>query len=509
MKIKNKLTQLDFIKVVRQYEPVELSQEMSKKIDKGREIIENAINSGDIIYGVNTGFGELSNKRIKINDLNQLQINLVRSHAAGVGSPLSEEIVRGSILLLINSLAKGHSGVRKLVVERLIELLNKNITPIVPSFGSVGASGDLAPLSHIALVLLGEGKAIYNSKTLSGMEALKQSGISPVKLVAKEGLALINGTHVMLSIGILALYDSYNIINNAVIATALTTDVLRGTDAAYDPKVHKLRPHQGQLEIAGYLFSLMKGSKIRESHKIGDTRVQDAYSERCSPQVLGASLDALNYVRNVFKTEINSVTDNPLILEDGSIRSAGHFHGAPLALALDFLGIALCGIGNISERRINRLLDTSLSGLPAFLSKDPGKNSGLMLAQYTAAALVSQNKMLAHPSSVDSIPVSADKEDHVSMGMNSALKCMQIVENIENVISIEFLCASQGLEFITENKTSPPLQNVISEIRRNVPPLEQDRSISEDIKNIRKLIKQNSLVARVKPHKLISWIEEE
>lgn len=506
MKIEENLSFSDFIKVVREYEKVELSEIAGEKIRRARNFIEKAIKSGKKIYGINTGFGVLSQIRIDEKDINKLQTNLIRSHAAGLGDYLPEEVVRGAILLLINSLSKGHSGVRTKIVQILIDFLNLRITPLVPSIGSVGASGDLAPLSHIALVLLGEGEAIYNSKTLSGEEILKQVGLTPVELKAKEGIALINGTHVMLSIGILSLYDSYRVLNNAIIATALSTDALRGTDAAFNPEIHKLRPYKSQMKVAECLFNLMKGSEIRKSHLEEDTRVQDAYSERCSPQVLGASLNALEHVRNTFFVEMNSVTDNPLILEDGTIHSAGHFHGQPLSIAMDYLSIALSSIGNISERRINRLMDSSLSGLPEFLAKEPGLNSGLMITQYTAAALVSQNKILAHPASVDSIPVSADKEDHVSMGMNAALKLRQIVGNIVNIISIEFLCASQGLEFITEFKTSPPLRNVLIEIRRNVEFIAQDRSTSADIKKIRKLIEQNSLVAKSKPQMTpIQW----
>ncbi len=501
MKITDNLSIKDFIKVVRENEQVELSKDAIDRINRARGYIDEAIKSGQTIYGVNTGFGELSHVRIEDKDLNQLQTNLIRSHAAGVGKPLPEEIVRGAILLLINSLSKGHSGIRKVVVEHLIKLLNLKITPIVPSIGSLGASGDLAPLAHIMKSgLFGEGNVNYNNQIISGIDAFKQTGLTPITLTAKEGLALINGTHVMLSLGLSTLIDSYNIMNHAIIATALSTDTLRGTDAAFDTKVHLLRPHKGQMRVAECLFNLMKGSEIRLSHLEEDTRVQDAYSERCSPQVLGASLDTFDFVKNIFIVEMNSVTDNPLILDDGTIQSAGHFHGQPIALALDYLSIALSEIGNISERRINRLLDTSLSGLPPFLAKNPGLNSGLMIAQYTAAALVSQNKTLSHPSSVDSIPVSADKEDHVSMGMNAALKANNILHNLEDIICIELLCSTQGLEFIQEYKTSIPLQKVVLEIRKIVKPIEQDRSTSADLVNFKKLLNERKLIEVIKSY---------
>ncbi|MFX1513616.1 MAG: histidine ammonia-lyase, partial [Promethearchaeota archaeon] len=473
--IDNKLSFSEFVKVTREYAQVQLSSNAENRINRCRSLIEQALESEEVIYGVNTGFGELSQIRITHEDLQQLQVNLIRSHAAGVGDPLPEEVVRGSILLLINSLAKGHSGVRKVVVEHLIDTLNARITPIVPSIGSVGASGDLAPLAHIILVLLGEGEARYNNQIISGQEALKKAGLEPLKLAAGEGLALINGTHVMCSLGSLTAIDSIRVLNHAIVATVLSTEALHGTDTAFDPRVHELRPHPGQEQIASYLYELMQGSEILQSHRIGDDRVQDAYSFRCSPIVLGASLDVLQYVKNVLMIEMNAVTDNPLVLEDGTIRSAGLFHGQPLALALDFLSIALAEIGNIAERRIDRLMNPNLSSLPLFLSKNPGLNSGLMIAQYTAAALVSQNKTYATPSSVDSIPVSADKEDHVSMGMNAALKVRKILDNLEHIIAIELLCAAQGLEFSAPLKTSLPLQAVIKLIRQRIPPLTEDR----------------------------------
>ncbi|MFX0205036.1 MAG: histidine ammonia-lyase [Candidatus Hodarchaeota archaeon] len=498
--IDNKLSFTDFLKVVRGYTEIKLSPLAKNRINRCRLLIEQAIESGEIIYGVNTGFGELSRVRIDTEDIEQLQRNLIRSHAAGVGDPLPEEVVRGAILLLINSLAKGHSGVRKIVVEQLISFLNAKITPIVPSIGSLGASGDLAPLAHIALVLLGEGEAKYNNQRVSGKEALKQANLEPIKLAAREGLACINGTHVMLSSGLLMLIDSIRALNHAIIATALSTEALHGTNAAFEPQIHKLRPHPGQIQIASCLFELMQGSEILESHRVGDDRVQDCYSFRCSPQVLGASLDTLRYVREVLMIEMNAITDNPLVLENGTVQSAGHFHGQPLALAYDFLSIALAEVGSISERRIDRLLNPVLGKFPPFLSKKPGLNSGLMIAQYTAAALVSQNKTYATPSSVDSIPVSANKEDHVSMGMNAALKVGKILDNLEHIIAIELLCAAQGLEFSAPLKTSAPLQAVIKQIRNRVPPLIKDRVLYPDILVIKKLIQQYLLVDTVTPY---------
>ncbi len=498
--IDNKLSFIEFLRVAREYVQVQLSPNAEKRIKRCRLLIAQAIESGKTIYGVNTGFGELSRVRINLKDIEQLQTNLIRSHAAGVGDPFPDEVVRGAMLLLVNSLAKGHSGVRKTVVEQLIEILNAQITPIVPSIGSLGASGDLAPLAHIALVLMGEGKAKYKGEILSGQEALTHAGLEPIKLQAKEGLALINGTHVMLSLGLLTVIDSMRALNHAIIVTALSTEALHGTNAAFEPQVHKLRPHPGQIQVASCLFDLMQGSEILQSHRIGDDRVQDCYSFRCSPQVLGASLDTLRYVREVLMIEMNSVTDNPLVLESGTVQSAGHFHGQPLALIYDFLSIALAEIGNISERRIDRLLNPALRNLPPFLSKKPGLNSGLMITQYTAAALVSQNKTYATPSSVDSIPVSANKEDHVSMGMNAALKVQKILDNLEHIIAIELLCAAQGLEYSAPLKTSVPLQAVIKQIRQRVPPLTEDRVLHPDILAIKKLIQQDLLTDAVIPY---------
>ncbi|MHA1910131.1 MAG: histidine ammonia-lyase, partial [Candidatus Kariarchaeaceae archaeon] len=463
--IEKTLTFTEFIAVARENAKVRLSPSAEDLIIQARKRVEEAIASGQTIYGINTGFGELSNVRISTDDLEKLQINLIRSHAAGIGENLPTEVVRGAMLLLVNSLSKGSSGVRKLVINQLINFLNANITPVVPSIGSLGASGDLAPLAHIALVLLGEGKAVFQGNTLDGSEVLSQADLKPITLSAKEGLGLINGTHVMLSTGILALVDSINLFNTALIATSLSTDALRGTDTALEDRVHQLRPHPGQLQAANILFNLLQQSEIVNSHAKDDNRIQDAYSVRCAPQVLGASLDAINFIKSVLKVEMNSVTDNPLVLEEGIIRSAGHFHGQPIALSLDFLSIALAEIGSIAERRIDRLLNPVLSELPAFLINEAGKNSGLMIAQYTAAALVSKNKHIANPCCTDSITVSANKEDHVSMGMNSALKVRELIENLESIIAIELLCATQGLEFHLPLTTSPILIKIMSVIR--------------------------------------------
>ncbi|MCG3218057.1 MAG: histidine ammonia-lyase [Candidatus Heimdallarchaeota archaeon] len=492
--IEKHLTFSEFIAVARDHANVRLSTNAEDLIIQGRKRVEEAISSGQTIYGVNTGFGELSNVRISSDDLEELQTNIIRSHASGVGENLPIEVVRGAMLLLVNSLSKGNSGVRKLVVDQIVSLINANITPVVPSIGSLGASGDLAPLAHIVLVLLGEGKADFRGLTLDGSEVLSQVDLKPITLSAKEGLGLINGTHVMLSTGILAIVDSFNLFNTALIATSLSTDALHGTDTAFEERVHKLRPHAGQQQAAMILYNLLQQSEILNSHKTVDRKVQDAYSIRCAPQVLGATLDALNHIKGVLKVEMNSVTDNPLVLSDGTIRSAGHFHGQPLALSLDFLSIALAEIGNIAERRIDRLLNPSLSGLPAFLITEAGKNSGLMIAQYTAAALVSKNKHIANPCCTDSIPVSANKEDHVSMGMNSALKARELIENLESILAIELLCAAQGLEFHLPLSTSPILNQVVGVIREKVPPLTKDRPPHIDIQAIKSIIKSGSFV---------------
>ncbi|MFW9918157.1 MAG: histidine ammonia-lyase [Candidatus Thorarchaeota archaeon] len=490
------LTIEDVVNVARHHFEVKLDDEARERILASRQVIDNALTDGRTVYGVNTGFGDLANVSIDEKDLAELQVNLIRSHSVGVGEPFPQEVVRGMMVLRANALAKGFSGVRTIVVETLLEMLNKDVVPVVPEQGSVGSSGDLAPLAHMVLVMIGEGEAFYKGELLSGAVAMKKAGISPVTLQAKEGVALINGTQPMTSVGVLAIHDAMKIVRNAAIAAAMSLEALRGTRAAFDKRIHEIRPHEGQGDIAALMRSLLPDSEINQSHALCG-KVQDAYSLRCIPQVLGASLDSIRYVRSILETEINSATDNPLVfIESGDVLSGGNFHGQPIALNMDFLGIALSEIANVSERRINRMVNPDLSGLPAFLTKEGGLRSGLMIAQYTAAALVSENKVLAHPASVDSIPTSADQEDHVSMGTIAARKARKILENVLNVVSIELLCAAQGIDLLSPLKPSKPLQLVLEEIRTRVPTLEEDRVLSKDIHLIRELVVSDILVGK-------------
>ncbi|MGH9668789.1 MAG: histidine ammonia-lyase, partial [Terriglobales bacterium] len=451
--------------------------------------------------------------------IRQLQVNLVRSHSAGVGEPLAEAETRALMLLRANSLAKGHSGVRPAVIETLCQMLNRGVHPAVPSQGSVGASGDLAPLAHMALVMIGEGEAFFGGRRLPGSEALKQARIKPLKLEAKEAISIINGTQGMLAVGALALLAAEMLADSADVIGAMSLDALRGTDVAFDPRIQQARPHPGQMRSARNLRRLLEGSQIRESHR-DCPRVQDAYSLRCMPQVHGAVRDTLAWCRRVFEIEMNSAVDNPLVFPaskekdlkgggatvsghgfsraekdvqkkgasapGGEILSGGNFHGQPLAFALDFMGIALTSLAGISERRIERLVNPALNeGLPAFLAKDPGLNSGFMMAQVTAAALVSENKVLAHPASVDSIPTSGNKEDYVSMGMTAALKLKQILENSTNVLAIEAVAAAQALDFLAPLRSSARLECARGSVRAVCGTMDTDHSITEDVVRVR------------------------
>jgi histidine ammonia-lyase len=488
------LTIEDVVQVARFGKKVEISVPAIEQIKKSRDVIENAIKEGRTVYGVNTGFGDLASVSIGPEDLAKLQVNLIRSHSAGVGQPFSIEVVRGMMLLRANALAKGYSGIRFETLTTLIGMLNAGVTPVVPQKGSVGSSGDLAPLAHMVLVLIGEGEAFYSGERMDGLKAMKKAGLTPVSLQAKEGVAFINGTQPMTSVGALVVYDAMNTVKDAMIAASLSLEALRGTRAALDKRIHDIRAHEGQTDVATAMRALLLDSEINQSHtECG--KVQDAYSLRCAPQVIGASLDAIRYVQSVIETEINSATDNPLIFtDDGSVVSGGNFHGQPIALAMDFLGIALSELANISERRVNRLVNSHLSGLPAFLTTEGGLESGMMIAQYTAAALVSENKVLAHPASVDSIPTSADQEDHVSMGTIAARKASCILGNVKNVIAIEYMCATQGIDLLAPLKASKPLETAKSAIRRSVPMLEDDRVLSSDIEKIRGLMDDREIV---------------
>jgi histidine ammonia-lyase len=477
---------------------VALSPHALEKIQKSRLLIEEILKNNQTVYGVNTGFGKLSYVKIPPDKVNDLQLNLIRSHSAGVGQPYSIPTTRAIMLLRANVLAKGNSGVRAEIIQLLLQMLNYGIHPVIPSKGSVGASGDLAPLSHLALVLVGEGSAYSGSQIVGGGQALKEKGLSPVVLQAKEGLALINGTQAMTGIGCLAWKTAVRLSCAADVAGAMSLDVLRGSDTAFDERIVNVRPHPGALRVAKNLRSLLAGSKIRESHRESAHKVQDQYSLRCMPQVHGAVRDALQVGEQWLSIEMNSATDNPLVFPDDRIlMSGGNFHGAPVSLCLDFLATAVCQLASISERRIALLMDSSQSELPMFLSRESGLHSGFMMAQVTAAALVSENKVLAHPASVDTIPTSANKEDHVSMGVTAALKLQQIVQNTTNVLAIELLCSAQALDLIQPLKTSAPLQEAHKTIRSQVRALDSDRILAVDIETVSLMIEKSDLIQRI------------
>ena len=456
-------------------------------IERSRKTVETALASGEAIYGVNTGFGKLAQKRIPDNELKKLQRNLVLSHATGVGEPLPDSVVRLVMALKISSLARGHSGVRRVVVERLLDLLNKNILPEIPCQGSVGASGDLAPLAHMSCVLIGEGFAHVNGKRVTGAEALKNTGLQPVELEAKEGLALLNGTQVSTALALVGLFGAEANIEAAFIAGALSTDAIKGSDTPFDARIHEARGQPGQIESAAVLRGLMKDSAIRTSHLECD-RVQDPYSIRCQPQVLGPCLDMIRYTANVFAIEANAATDNPLVFDGGDVLSGGNFHAEPVAIAADALAIAISEIGAIAERRIALLIDSTLSGLPPFLTEDGGVNSGFMIAHVTAAALASENKSLAHPASVDSLPTSANQEDFVSMATFAARRLTQMNRNTANILAVELLAAAEGIEFHRPLKSSPALEAAHALIRKNSPRFDKDRFFAPSIVATQELV---------------------
>ncbi|HEY3706750.1 MAG TPA: histidine ammonia-lyase [Terracidiphilus sp.] len=474
---------------------VEIAAAARERMAASRALIEEIVAAGQTVYGVNTGFGKLADVRVSNENLAQLQLNLVRSHAGGVGQPLSEAESRAMLLLRANVLAKGFSGTRIEVLELLLALLNAGVHPVIPEKGSVGASGDLAPLAHLALVVIGEGEAFYHGARMPGGEALKRAGLKPVQLAAKEGLALLNGTQAMVAVGGLAVARAVRLARLADVAGAMSLDALMGTPVAFDPRIQQARPHAGQIAAAAHLTALMQGSEIRESHREHCSRVQDAYCLRCMPQVHGAVRGALGHVASVLETEAGSATDNPLIFPDGAgggdVLSGGNFHGAPLSYALDYAAIAITDLAGITERRIDRLLNPDINeGLPAFLSPDPGLSSGFMIAQIVAAALINECQVLAHPSSTGSIPTDGGKEDHVSMGMTGALKLRQIVEHVERIVGIELMCAAQAVEFRRPLKSSPPLEAVHEAVRKVVPKLEQDRVLAGDIDALAAAVRQ-------------------
>jgi histidine ammonia-lyase len=473
--------------------PVQLEKVARPVVEAARAFLAAALARGDVLYGINTGFGALSDVSIAPEEIAQLQVNLVRSHACGVGAPLPVAVVRAMMAHRANVLLKGYSGCRWKVIETLAALLNAGVTPVVPSRGSVGASGDLAPLAHLALVLIGEGEAVYDGTVLPGGEALRRAGVAPLTLEAKEGLALLNGTQAMTAVGGLAVERALRLTDAADVTGALSLEALRGTPTAFDARIHAARPHPGQQRSARRLRELIAGSEIRESHRDHDPRVQDAYAIRCMPQVHGAVRDTLEHARRVLEIEINSATDNPLVFAaEGEVLSGGNFHGEPIALAFDSAAIAVAALATIAERRVERLVNPALSGLPAFLTPHPGTNSGLMMVQVTAAALIAENNVLTHPATTTTLPTSANKEDHVSMGMTAALKLLQVVENVETVLAIELLCAAQGIEFLRPLRTSPPLEAVHAQVRLVASKIERDRALAPVIEQLRDVVREQS-----------------
>lgn len=478
----------EVVRVARDGAPVTLADAARERMARSREYIERLVAEGRTVYGVTTGFGKLSSERIAPADVRQLQRNLIVSHAMGVGEPLPDEVVRAMLLLRAQSLAFGHSGIRVEVVELLIQLLDRGVIPVVPSQGSVGASGDLAPLAHVALTLIGEGHARVRDQVLPSDKALELVGLAPVVLEAKEGLALINGTQAMTAIGALVIHDARHFAAVADIAAAMSLEALKGTRAPFDERVTRIRPHPGAAASAANVLRISADSPIHASHADCD-KVQDAYSLRCVPQVHGASRDALSHVADVITREINAVTDNPLVFaEDDHVVSAGNFHGQPVAVAMDYAKIAIAELANIAERRVEHILDPAVSGLPAFLAKQGGLHSGLMISQYTAASLVSENKVLAHPASVDSIPTSANQEDHVSMGTTSARQCAMILENARWVMAIEVLNAAEALGFHAPLEPGPGVHAAVKAVREVVPPLDADRIMTGDLAAVREMI---------------------
>lgn len=455
------------------------------------DLVHKAAQGGDAVYGVNTGFGKLANQRIAQADLETLQLNLLRSHAVGVGEPMSEPVVRLILLMKAASLARGYSGIRELVIDRLFAFYNLGITPVIPCQGSVGASGDLAPLAHLCLPLIGEGEVFFEGKRMPAAQALAQAKLEPIKLSAKEGLALINGTQVSTGLAIDALLATERLFEAAVISGAVTLDAARGSDGPFDPRIHTVRGQPGQIACAAAYRALAVGSAIRKSHLEGDDRVQDPYCLRCQPQVMGACLDQMRYAADVLLREANAVTDNPLVFaESGTLLSGGNFHAEPVALAADALAVVIAEIGAIAERRIAMLVDTVVSRLPAFLTPEPGLNSGFMIVHVTAAALASENKSLAHPASVDSLPTSANQEDHVSMATFAARRLQQMLRNTEYIIAIELLSAAQGIEFLRPLQSSPVLEGILELVRSVSPAMMVDRSLAPDMELVRGLITQ-------------------
>lgn len=490
------LTIEDVVNVARHGYKVELTENAVGRINKARKVVEDFVAKEEVIYGITTGFGKFENVHISQDDTKDLQRNLIISHACGVGNPFDFETVRAVMLLRANALAVGNSGIRLSTLKTLIEMINNDVYPMIPEKGSLGASGDLAPLSHMVLVLIGMGEAFHNGKRITGKEAMEIAGLEPVELTSKEGLALINGTQVMTAVGCLTVYDAVKLCKLSDISAALSVEALKGITDAYDRRIHIVRPHKGQLATASNMLQLLENSKL--TTRQGELRNQDAYSLRCIPQIHGASKDAIDFVLDKVNIEINSVTDNPIILpEDNLAISGGNFHGQPMALPFDFLAIALAEIANSSERRIERLVNPQLNDLPAFLTPKGGLHSGFMIAQYAAAALVSENKVLAHPASVDSIPSSANQEDHVSMGTIAARKAREILKNVQHVISIELLAAAQGVDFRDPSMLGNGTKIAYDKVREVVTKWVDDREMYKDIDLVYNLVQGHDIVNAV------------
>lgn len=490
-----RLTIEDLISITRGTRKITISDDAKDRIVQSRKIIEEHLENGKVIYGVTTGFGKLASIRISLDELTKLQENLIRSHSIGFQPYLSDEIVLGAMVIEINAFCKGASGIRLEVVNTLIELVNNRVIPRVPSIGSLGASGDLAPLAYIASTLLGEGQVKYQGKIISSKEVLQKLNLTPVTLQAKEGIALINGTHVLTSFAAHAVYDAIIAVKNSAIALSLSLEAFQGNPTAFSNFIMELRPHNGQKLFAQAIQEITKDSNIMSPPY---KRVQDPYSFRCAPQVHGAVIDAIHHCKKVIEVEINSTTDNPLIdTATQEIYSGGNFHGEPIALTMDYLSIAMTELGSISERRVNQLLDTNLSGLPAFLSKKPGINSGLMILQYADAAISAENKVLASPASIDNVPVSANQEDHVSMGLTASKKAYNIVKNVLRMVGVEIYTAFQALSFIENKQPAPILSEIVSEMQKNIQPIGEDRRYDKDVYWIIELVTQGKLIQAI------------
>jgi histidine ammonia-lyase len=478
-------------------ETVSLSGFARQRVEKARAVVERIVAEGRTVYGVNTGFGRLSDVRIERNDLRELQLNLVRSHACGLGDPLSIAEARAMLLLRANVLALGYSGCRAIVIEKLLAMLERGVTPVIPEKGSVGASGDLAPLAHLAQTAIGEGEVFFDQQRMASADALRQSQIEPLQLEAKEGIALLNGTQAMAAVGGLALHRAERLTRVADVAGAMTLEALKGTPVAFDERIHAARPHRGQNEVAAHLRELLKDSQIRESHVENDPRVQDAYSLRCMPQVHGTVRDALAHARDIVEIETGSATDNPLVFaETGEIISGGNFHGAPLALGFDYAAMALTDLMSITERRIDRLVNPDANeSLPPFLTMQAGSASGFMMLQIVAAALLNEAKVLAHPASIDNVPTDGGKEDHVSMGMTGAIKLRKIVELAEMVVALELITAAQGLEYRLPLQPGTGARQAREIVRRHVAPLTRDRAMSKEVEKLAQVIRKGDFDA--------------